>query len=116
MKETGLEEEEKSIFCIPHYICTFRRNRTILHSNTTSEYSFQGSMLTKEDANDHQRTIVIEDNVLHRKTLLAHGQWKVLLVTDYMDHNTGYVSTFQKTKEKRKKKGEKAKIEKCWKG
>ena len=73
-EETGLEDEEKSIFCIPHYICTFRRNRTIPHSNTTSEYSFQGSMLIKEDARDHHRTIDIEDNkVLHWKALLAHG-------------------------------------------
>ena len=77
-KDSGLKKKEekkkKSIFCIPHYICTFRRNRTIPHSHITSEYSFQGSMLTKEDASDHHRTIDIEDSkVLHRKTLLVHN-------------------------------------------
>jgi hypothetical protein len=92
-----IRENKEKTFCIPHYICTFRRKRTALHTN--------------------QRGYIEDGEMLHQQTFLA---WLIKSLAGNRlytwDHNCA--STFQRKKqkkgkgEKRKKKGQKEKRKK----
>jgi hypothetical protein len=100
-KEKEKEREKEKTFCIPHYICTFRKKRTALQPNILSKEACAG---------DHHRTIDIEDSkMLHQQTLLAWLMESLASNRLYAwGHNIDYVSTFKKKREE-EEKGEKKK-------